>query len=169
MGSQKGQAMMEYLVSYGWALLALLLVLAVLVSSGIFSPSSFTSQECVFQPGLPCNSFILYKDSSSGQTYLKFSLSNGLGFPINITEVNYTVIDIGVQGRREVVGNIPVPSAIQPGASTNFSQNFSGPFQPQPKSFRTVFVHLSYLNCKNAACSGPYEVSGKISSLVEGG
>jgi hypothetical protein len=58
MGLKKGQAMMEYLVTYGWALLALLIVVAVLLSSGVFSPNSFATQECTFQPDLPCSPFI---------------------------------------------------------------------------------------------------------------
>ncbi|MEM4554594.1 MAG: hypothetical protein QXT25_01970 [Candidatus Anstonellaceae archaeon] len=169
MGCSKGQTMMEYLVTYGWALLLLLFVVALLVSSGAFSIGNFSSQECVFQPGLPCHSFILYHDSASGQTQLLFRISNNLGFPINITQVNYTVTNIGQEGRRQVSGNLPYPSFLFPGMSANFSQNFSGHLQPQPKESRTISVSISYLNCNANACRGPYQASGRISAAVERG
>ena len=92
----KGQAMMEYLVTYGWALLALLFVVAFLIGTGAFSPNSFSTQECTFQPDLSCPSFIMYIDSSAaGQpATLEFTLKNGLGFPINVTNVTYTAMDV---------------------------------------------------------------------------
>lgn len=165
----KGQVMMEYLVTYGWALLLLLFVIAILVSSGAFSIGNFSSQECVFQPGLPCHSFMLYQDSSAGQTVLLFRISNNLGFPINITEVNYTITNIGHEGRRQVSGNLPNPIFLSSGIAANFSQNFSGPLQPQPQEFRTIFVSFAYHNCNSGVCRGPYLASGRISASVERG
>ncbi len=164
----RGQAMMEYLVTYGWALLALFLVIALLLASGAFSPNSFSVQECTFQPGLPCSPFIIYKNSSSGQTVLRFTLANGLGFPINVTGVNYTVTDLGAEGRRQISGIVPSSYAVSQGSSMNFEQNFSGPSQPEPKTFRTIYATIFYINCKNSVCSGPYQSSGRISAVVEG-
>lgn len=169
----RGQAMMEYLVTYGWALLALFLVVALLVASGAFSPNSFSTQECTFQPGLPCGPFILYSKPDpngapdSTQTMLKFSLTNGLGFAINVTGVNYTATDLGSEGKRTFAGDFASTKFVPQGGSMNFTQNFSGSRQPSPKTFKSLYTTISYLNCRVSPCTGPYYASGRISAVVE--
>ena len=166
----RAQAMMEYLVTYGWALLALFLVIALLIASGAFSPNSFSTQECTFQPGLPCGPFILYMDSSpgptSGQAVVNFTLTNGLGFAINVTGVNYTATDLGKPGRNTLVGSFS-PRAVAPGGNVSFGQNFSGLRQPDPKTFKSLYATVSYINCRALPCSGMYYASGRISAIVE--
>ena len=44
----RGQATIEYLMTYGWAILALIIVLGVLVFSGLLSPTYLISEECNF-------------------------------------------------------------------------------------------------------------------------
>ncbi|VVB99241.1 Uncharacterised protein [uncultured archaeon] len=166
----KGQAMMEYLVTYGWALLALLFVVAFLLASGAFSPNSFSTQECTFQPDLPCPSFVLYLDSAAaGQpATLQFTLRNGLGFPINVTNVTYTATNLGGDGRQTYQGDMPTPArAYLSGDAMGFKHVFTGPRQPSVRDFRSVYVSVSYMNCKSLPCTGPYVTSGRISAPVE--
>ncbi len=85
--ARKGQAAMEYLVTYGWALLVLVIVIGVLVATGIFSPANFQPEECNFQPDFPCASYISFNDAA-GATHLIFNASNGFGFPIMIENVS---------------------------------------------------------------------------------
>lgn len=166
-----GQAAMEYLVTYGWALLALFIVIAILLSSGAFSASSYAVQECTFQPDLPCPSFVLYKSGSgSPNTTLQFSLANGLGFPIRVNNVTYTGTGLGDSGRNTYTGNLPAPSGIIPsGQRMNFTQNFSGALQPQIRDFKTIYVSITYSNCKGGVCRSNYTTSGRISTLIEKG
>jgi len=162
----RAQAAMEYLVTYGWALLVLLAVVAYLLTSGAFSANSFAAQECVLQPDLSCSPFVLYKDDVN--TVLKFTLTNGLGFPIKITEVNYTTSGIGAQGRMIYPGALPTPTGtIASGDKMAFTTTFFGDPQPSVNDFRTIYVEMSYLNCKNSPCSGPYVTSGRISAVVQ--
>jgi hypothetical protein len=56
--SSKAQSAMEYLMTYGWAILVIAVVLGVLYSLGIFSPSNFAPKaqhgSCqVFRPNGP--------------------------------------------------------------------------------------------------------------------
>lgn len=166
---QHGQAAMEYLVTYGWALLALFAVIAFLVSSDMFSSNSFTSQECTFQPDLPCPAFILY-NSSSG-TVLQFSLVNGLGFPIKVTNMSYIATNTGQPGRQQyAVDQSELQDVnVSSGQYLNFTYTFAGPQQPLPKSSRQILVSITYQNCKPPACSGNYTTSGRISALVQQG
>lgn len=161
---------MEYLVTYGWALLALVLVVALLFASGAFSSTSFAVQECTFQPDLPCPSFVLYRSSHApsgaiDQTTLQFRLSNGLGFPINVTNVTYVVNDLGQPGRNVSTGVPPHGTFASGNDNIEFSQNFTGPSQPGSRTFKTVLVSLTYKNAKSG--SGPYTTSGRVSAIVE--
>ncbi|MCX6771582.1 MAG: hypothetical protein NTX79_06005 [Candidatus Micrarchaeota archaeon] len=155
---------MEYLVTYGWALLVLFVVVAYLLTSGAFSANSFAAQECVFQPDLPCSPYVLYTEN--GATVLKFTITNGLGFPISISEINYTTTGIGAIGRRVYFATLPA-NALPSGARMNFTQAFPDSPQPSENDFRTIYVSLAYLNCKSSPCSGPYVTSGRISAVVQ--
>jgi len=162
---------MEYLVTYGWALLALFFVIALLIGSGAFSVNNFSSQECVFQPDIPCSSFIIYKENnpSTGdlQTVIAFNISNGLGFPINITNLSYSASGWGGSGVTVFEGPLS-PVNLASGQSAAFSYNVTGSSQPSERDFKTVFVKLTYYNCKVPAdCTGPYVTTGRISSTVE--
>jgi len=155
---------MEYLVTYGWALLVLFVVVAYLLTSGAFSANSFAAQECVFQPDLPCSPFVIYREG--GATKLQFTITNGLGFPMNISSINYTTTGIGAGGRRVYPGTAPA-GTIQPGARVSFNQTFAGEPQPSASDFRTIYVQISYLNCKSLPCSSVYMTSGRISASVQ--
>ncbi|MGC8652080.1 MAG: hypothetical protein ACP5UH_02410 [Candidatus Micrarchaeia archaeon] len=59
-GNKKGQSAMEYLMTYGWAILIIAIVLAALFSLGVFSSSSFTGTTCVALSGYLCSNPILH-------------------------------------------------------------------------------------------------------------
>jgi hypothetical protein len=161
---------MEYLVTYGWALLALLFVIALLIGSGAFSISNFTMPECTFQPDLPCSSFIIYKENapSGVQTVIAFNITNGLGFPMNITNITYSFAGWGSPGTITADASPPSPILVGPGESVAFSYNFTGANQPSERDFKTAYVYLAYYNCRSSSpCSGPYITFGRISSIVE--
>ena len=168
-----GQAAMEYLVTYGWALLALFFVIALLFGSGAFSVNNFSSPECTFQPDIPCSSYIIYRENGPTgdiQSVIAFNISNGLGFPINITNVTYTATGWGGPGVLVLVSpplNVPMKS----GDYEAFNYTITDPSsQPADKDFKTVFVQLTFYNCKVPAnCTGPYVTSGRISSPIEKG
>lgn len=164
---------MEYLVTYGWALLALVFVIALLIGTGVFSLNNFSTAECTFQPDLPCSSFIIYRETGPNgqpQTALEFNISNSLGFPINITNMTYSVTGWGGPGVRVVDGSPATPVHLSSGSYAAFSYNFTGPSQPSVRDFKTIYAQLTYYNCKVPAnCTGPYVTSGRISSPVEQG
>ena len=52
---QKGQAAMEFLMNYGWAILAAVIVIGVLASFGVFSPSKFVPTSCTLSAPFGCD------------------------------------------------------------------------------------------------------------------
>jgi len=82
MKKMRGQAAIEYLMTYGWALLILVVVIGVLFSMGVFNPQNYMSEECSFQPSLQCKGVSL---TSNG--VLTIYLVNGLGYDVESWEM----------------------------------------------------------------------------------
>lgn len=72
MGMKKGQAAMEYLMTYGWAILVIVIVLAALLYLGVFNIAGRTPEICTLPIGLQCPSFKL---NTAGT--LNVSITNG--------------------------------------------------------------------------------------------
>jgi len=79
---KKGQAAMEFLMTYGWAILVVLIVIGALAYFGVLNPQQFLPQKCQFSTGLVC----VDKQLTSDGAY-KFRISNGLGNAIEITKL----------------------------------------------------------------------------------
>jgi hypothetical protein len=86
----RAQSSLEYLMTYGWALIILVAVLSILYSLGIFDPQQYMNEECLFQPSLQCKSMSL---KTNGNFELK--LSNGLGYTINNVRADVNVLSTG--------------------------------------------------------------------------
>lgn len=54
---KKGQAAMEFLMTYGWAILVVLIAIGALAYFGVLNPSRFLPASCTLMPGLSCDSF----------------------------------------------------------------------------------------------------------------
>ena len=85
MSMRKGQAAMEYLMTYGWAILVIVIVLAALLYLGVFNIAGRTPEICSLPIGLQCPSFKL---NTNGM--LNMSLTNGQPKTIIVTHVACT-------------------------------------------------------------------------------
>jgi len=77
---------MEFLMSYGWAILVVLVVIGALAYFGVLSPQKLLPDKCTFPPGLVCEDYSL---STAGG--VQMVLSNGMGKTISIADIE--VID----------------------------------------------------------------------------
>jgi uncharacterized protein (UPF0333 family) len=85
---KKGQAAMEFLMTYGWAILAAVIVIAVLASFGVFSPGKYVPQTCIVSAPFGCvKNQIAASDASDTLTIV---LTNGGGENTNITGIDIT-------------------------------------------------------------------------------
>ncbi|MFH0737289.1 MAG: hypothetical protein V1827_01415 [Candidatus Micrarchaeota archaeon] len=95
-GSMKGQAMMEYLMTYGLALFVILIVLAILVA--VVLPSLKAPDTCQFtQPGFTCNqkAHSIVAADVSNDVRLIFQLDNAQGKSIEVKGVLCTSAPTG--------------------------------------------------------------------------
>lgn len=86
---RKGQAAMEFLMTYGWAILAAIVAIAVLAYFGVFSPSTYAPTICIMSAPLGCDidSVVLVNDGGTGGLVdnVTIYIANGAGESINVT------------------------------------------------------------------------------------
>ncbi len=75
--NKRGQAAMEFLMTYGWAILAVLISIAALAYFGVLNPSIFLPESCTLFPGLACTDF------SVNNVAVTLTVRNGLGQNLN--------------------------------------------------------------------------------------
>ncbi|MDP3766349.1 MAG: hypothetical protein Q8R04_07595, partial [Nanoarchaeota archaeon] len=72
---------MEFLMTYGWAILVVLAAIAALAYFGVLSPEKFLPEKCILQPGIAC---VSHKVEPTKVTLV---ISNGLGRTITINSI----------------------------------------------------------------------------------
>ena len=79
---KKGQTALEFLMTYGWAIIVVLAAIAALAYFGILSPDRFLPDKCTMSPGVFCAQ---YKIDGTNN---KFQLQIENKFGVGITDVN---------------------------------------------------------------------------------
>ena len=73
---------MEFLMTYGWAILVVIAAIGALAYFGILNPVNFMSEVCAGTPGVDC----LEKATvTASDDVIKFAIKNNIGTAINIT------------------------------------------------------------------------------------
>ena len=78
---KRGQASVDFILTYGWAILLFILVIAVLVYFQI-TPVTYTARSCILFPGLLCESH------KATPTKVILLVGNYLGQAITINSIN---------------------------------------------------------------------------------
>ena len=86
MTKKRGQAALEFLMTYGWAILVVLVVIGTLAYFGVLNPSFLLPEKCTLQMGLYCNDHRIDADSSD----ISLKLNNGMGKGIIISRIKIT-------------------------------------------------------------------------------
>ncbi|VVC03495.1 Uncharacterised protein [Candidatus Bilamarchaeum dharawalense] len=95
-GSKKGQAVMEYLITYGLALFVILVVLGILVA--VVIPALKPPEECQFtQPGFSCNQrqHVIVSSTADDSVRVILYLTNDQGSAVNVTGILCTTKPAG--------------------------------------------------------------------------
>lgn len=81
MDTSNAQSSVEYIVIYGWALVILAIVVAILFYS-LSIPKTITPNTCTFSSSLLCSDIVIGSNQITGLTIITFQLSNGQPYPI---------------------------------------------------------------------------------------
>ena len=97
---KKGQAAMEFLMTYGWAILVVIAAIAALAYFGVLSPQNLVPERTTFQAPMPNIDKALVEEDGS----VEIAFRNNVGVPINVTGVRTGDCDT-VQDAIGVVNN----------------------------------------------------------------
>ena len=81
--SRSGQAALEFLTTYGWAFLVILIMIGTLAYFGILSPGKILPNRCSIGPEFECQDFQI---SATDNTF-KVKLKNNVGEPVAVQSI----------------------------------------------------------------------------------
>ncbi len=83
--NKRGQAAMEFLMTYGWAILVVLVVIGALAYFGVLTPETFLPEKCTFPIQLGCQDYRV--TTATTPDSITLVLSNGAGRDMRIQRV----------------------------------------------------------------------------------
>ncbi len=123
--SKSGQISIEFLTTYGWIFIIILLTIGILLNYGFLNPSKYLPERVDFGEQLRCEEFFLDADAigdGSGETLLSLKLRNNFARAINITHLYIQTNNEEYINCNTKEANIPV-GADELFACTNFEIN----------------------------------------------
>jgi hypothetical protein len=160
---RKGQAAVEYLTTYGWALLALVIIIAVLFSSGVLSTNLALSEQCQFGTSMPCD-FAVFNNATG--TEISLRVFNGFAYRINVTGMELRTSDGSASFTWN--GGAP-PFSIESGDYANLTGTLSTVLPVN--SVQDFYGNLTYASCApeiNGSECGviPHTVTGIVTGKI---
>ncbi|OIO63458.1 hypothetical protein COT48_06020 [Candidatus Woesearchaeota archaeon CG08_land_8_20_14_0_20_47_9] len=86
--SRNAQAAMEFLMTYGWAILVVLVVVGALSYFGVLNPKALIPERCTLPSGLTCKDFKITENLASDR--IDLFIENGLGRGIKVQQIVVT-------------------------------------------------------------------------------
>ncbi|MBI2079991.1 hypothetical protein HYT84_04445 [Candidatus Micrarchaeota archaeon] len=159
----RGQVAIEYLATYGWALLLLVIVIGAIISTGVLTPTYLISEECNLGPSLPCN-FIAYGDDTS--TSVDMTVTNGFGYKILISKFAVTPEKADVSAEE----TIPEFNSGDQKKLTFDFPNVGGLSKNNIEKFKTEIIYVSCAPEINEKCEEnedlKHTLNGRITARV---
>ena len=89
----KSQAALEFLTTYGWAFLVIILMIGTLAYFGILSPSKILPGRCNFGSEFQCLDYQIVQTGVAPNPQVRLKLKSSLGEPIDVTSFTITKDD----------------------------------------------------------------------------
>ena len=135
---KKGQAAMEFLMTYGWAILVVLIAIGALAYFGVLNPSRFLPSTCNLTPGLSCDDFKVIS-GAAGAGSVQLVIRNGAGDSIDFSQLYIDIDDSGAYVQASDCGNgaTPLdPVVIADGAQSGTLTMTCGPAVTKDSKFK---------------------------------
>ena len=156
----KAQAAAEYLMTYGWAVLVLVIIVAIIAGGGLISPSMVISEKCELGPNMVCSTQA-YNDGAD--FYLLMKLQNSFGYKIKIIKMEFKKGN----DEPEITNNFP-PLGLDSGDSQTLEVVFKG-YNAPVNGIVNMDVKLTYVNCAheiNSECEENPDYTHSITGTI---
>src|SRR3989344_8062241 len=111
---RKGQAAVEFLMTYGWAILAAVIAIGVLAYFGVFSPGKYVTGSAIVNAPFYVNAWNVQADTGGGVSGIIMELRNNGG-------EDYNVYSLGVSGCGTFTPGAPGYQLAAAGSVTSFT------------------------------------------------
>lgn len=148
---EKGQAALEYLTTYGWAILAALIAIGALAYFGFLNPSNLLPSKCDFGKQLEC---VEYRITSDGNVNLR--LRNNFGKDIELTDVEAI--------ENTVLGNPFSPTPLLISVGTTVEAQIPLNYVKPAGDKQEVNLIITF---KRADGGSPHNISGTVFVIVQ--
>jgi hypothetical protein len=152
----KAQSAIEYLMTYGWAILIMAVILSALFVLGVFNPGSFTGQECLMQAGFSCLNIYMYPNG-----LLNINLMQATQSPIKVTAIGCST--------NATVATMKAPNPPTNSVYMSIGANYTFPIQcytqnnlPVSLNIGSVFSGYIIVNYTSTTTGFPSTMTGKI-------
>ncbi len=87
---KRGQAALEFLMTYAWAILVVIIIIGALAYFGVFNVDTLLPDKCQFEGGLSCKEALYTYNSNSNTANITLRIINGLGQAVEIHSLNFS-------------------------------------------------------------------------------
>lgn len=160
MGAKKGQAAIEFLMNYGWAVLIIAVAMTAILATGAFNPNYFVMEECYLGPAFNCQAQMVSIDPT--HTKLLVKVTNVMSYPVKLLALGVSSGDLG----SETVAFIP-PASLDNSGSNVSSITFAA--ASVPGAIKRLQMNVTYKICAEElgpSCSDPRVATGRIITKV---
>ena len=158
----KSQAALEFLTTYAWAFLVILIMIGALAYFGILNPSSLLPERCNFGSEIECNDYKLDATNSK----LKLKIVNNVGNAISVTKITTTS-----EGVNELICSFSTATTVAPGDSKEFDLESCPTLEWTSAGFVAgqkgkILITLTYNTLKSGSAYSR-QVKGEIFATVQ--
>jgi hypothetical protein len=147
----KGQSALEYLITYGWAILVILVVLAVLWYYGIFNPANWAQEQ--IKSGSAFN--VALTDKSLNSSELSIKLSSLMAVSANVTRIE-------VLAGGDVTATAITPNELVAASGKSATEALTVTAAPASGSLAKFTVKVSYMPTGGVAGTDTLDFSIKV-------
>jgi hypothetical protein len=159
---RKSQAATEFLITYGWVIVGVTVVISALAYFGIFNTDRYISDECSFGSQFYCEDSAFYY--SAGSIDADVRIRNNFGQSITVHQI-YAYYG-GVRIPQDEITWItdPVSPTIAPGGAVGFQINFLRLALPKNDKARLRFV---FEYSRSTAGAPRHNITGTVVGTVQ--
>lgn len=118
---RKGQAAVEFLMTYGWAILAAVIAIGVLAYFGVFSPGKYVTDSAIVTAPFYVNAQNIQADTGSGSSGVVLELRNNGGENLNVTSIIVAGTTPSVTCTCDSSNGAGCPTMVTPSNATAFT------------------------------------------------
>jgi len=153
---KKGQAAIEFLTTYGWAMMAVVVIIGSLSYFDLLDTKRFVSEKCDLGSQIQCME-VYANDDTGGMTTPNFKLAIRNNYPVNIR-----IMQVNLDGKNWLTGAGGVP--ISAGESYVFTRPIS---QMSRGSKEDMAAVITFRRDAGAVVTKSYNITGNLIVKVQ--